>query len=93
MIVFMAIGYVPLWFAYHTRRPGLRVLLCLFAALYLPICGSLLLLAGSADSIQGGPIPVVMMVLAVICGLSAIGAVVLARRPMARDDTTSDERR
>ena len=85
-VAFLAIGYVPLWFAWRARRRWVRVVLALVATVCLPLIGSLFLLAGSGDSIQGGPIPIVMMLLACVCGLSALVALVLAFVPVRQPD-------
>jgi hypothetical protein len=82
LIVFMLIGFVPLWFAIRARRRWLRVLLSLVAVFLLPMFGSLLLLAGSGDSIQGGPFPILMMVMSIACGLGAIAALIVAFLPV-----------
>jgi len=82
LIVFMLIGFVPLVFAIRARRRWVRVLLALVAAFLLPLTGSLLLLAGSGDSIQGGPFPIMVMIMSITCGLGAIGALIVAFRPI-----------
>jgi len=74
LAIFLLVGCVPLWFAIRTRRRWLRVVLALSATLLLALVASLLLLAGSADQIQDGPIPPLMIVLAIACGISALVA-------------------
>ncbi|HEX5163308.1 MAG TPA: hypothetical protein VFV88_16410 [Steroidobacteraceae bacterium] len=80
--IFLLIGCAPLWFAYRARRRWVRMVLGLVAAILLPVVGSLLLLAGSGDSIQGGPVPIVMLILAFACLLAALMALVLAFVPV-----------
>ena len=74
LVIFLLIGYAPLWFAIRARRRWVRIVLALAATLLLPLVASLLLLAGSADQIQDGPVPLVMIVLATACGISALVA-------------------
>jgi len=82
LVVFMLIGFVPLVFAIRARRRWVRVLLAVIAAFLLPMIGSLLLLAGSGDSIQGGPFPIMVIVMSITCGLGALVALVVAFLPV-----------
>jgi hypothetical protein len=68
----------------------LRVLLGLVGSLYLLMYGSMILLAGSAAQIQGESLTVVLMALAVVSGLSALAALVLAFIPVKRAARSGD---
>ena len=87
LLIFMLVGYVPAWFAFKTPRRWLRILLGLGASFYLLIAASLILLAGSADRIQGKAVAVVILALAIVCGLSALAAFVLAFMPVKTPST------
>ena len=87
-IVLLVIGYTPLWFAYTARRRWVRVVLALIAAFCLWMSAGIFVLGGSADSLQGSSIPILMLILGAICGLSALGALVLAFIPAKPRATT-----
>ncbi len=82
LVIFMLVGYVPAWFAMRTRRRWLRILLALVASFYLLMSAALILLAGSADQIQGTTVATLVLALAIACGLSALAAFALAFIPV-----------
>jgi hypothetical protein len=91
LAIFMLAGYLPVWFAITTRRRWLRVLLGLVASFYLSIYAAIILLAGSADQIQGETVDDVLFVLAIVCGISALATFILAFIPVKESDAGSSD--
>jgi hypothetical protein len=86
LIAFMMFGNVPLALVGSARRRKRRILFSLIAALYMPLCGSMLVLAGAWDEIWPIPLRSWMMYIGGVYGLIAIVVIIRSVRSESADD-------